>query len=96
MRPEFRRSWSETAGIANAKWYGSSKPEGGLPLRIMSSNDGVAKILSPDYMPLGELAVSLDPHRRGLLLATTKSGGDEVNWKYLGPDDMLCKTIVVN
>ena len=33
-------------------------------------------------LPVGELALALDPDRRGLLLATTLKIGDQVKWDY--------------
>jgi hypothetical protein len=91
MRPELRRPWRKSSGVAKAKWYKPLKPSVGVGLRIINSSEGSAQIFGADYEPLGELSMTLASDHRGLLLATTLEGGEKVGWNYLGPDDLFPK-----
>jgi hypothetical protein len=92
MRPELHRSWQKSHEIAGVKWYNSFKPNSGLGLRMMNVNEGVTRVFGADYEALGELAVTLNPDRCGLLRATALDGGDKIGLDYLGPDDLLLKS----
>lgn len=92
MRPELRRSWQKSQEITGVKWYNSFEPKSGLGLRMINVSEGFTQVFGADYEALGELAVTLNPDRCGLLRATVLDGGDKVDLDYLGPDDLLFKS----
>jgi hypothetical protein len=92
MRPEVRRSWQKSREVAEVKWYNSFEPNSGLGLRMRNVGKAATRVFGADYEALGELAVTLNPDRCGLLLATTLDDVSKVGLDYLGPDDLLLKS----
>ncbi|WP_119459736.1 DEAD/DEAH box helicase [Rhodospirillaceae bacterium SYSU D60014] len=83
-----RTVWSASNQIADVRWADGLTLAPGTALRITDGDAGNSLVLTADYRQIGMLKVPVNPARRGLLLATSGAGPQEITLEYFGPKDL--------
>ena len=86
LGPARARAWKKSETSVPVDWSDSDSGRAGIPVRMLASGKR-CEVLSSDFKPLGEVAMSLTEDLRGVLHASASDDGSMIELKYLGPDE---------
>lgn len=86
LRPARQVAWSIQTGEIQVGWEKGCPPVG-TPLRLSKSEEGITRVFTPAFEPLGTLAIKLNSTSTGLVKATV-TRDSMISLKYIGPEDL--------
>lgn len=82
------KPWTATSYHSPVKWHNGPMPPG-LPLRLGGCTGKERSVFTADYREVGALTWTPNPNAVGVVVATSNGAPDQLDFEYIGPDDLL-------